>query len=275
MNKETLRSLASNRQVQLGLVATFSLLSGAGAGYVVAEKRLKTKYEMIVKQEIEDAKKFYALQAQSRAASEKPMTPAEALENSKEKAAADALTSYQGGLRVVSENDSPNIIEALEQESNVETAQRKNIFSEPESEDDSDEYPDENQGWDYETELARRSGDKPYVITHDEYFEGDKEYEQVQLTYFELDDVLCDDRDQPVPDTEATVGDDNLTRFGTASKDPNVVYIRNDARDIDFEVVRSTGSYSKEVLGFDDTPGELEHSMRRGRSRRARDGDDE
>lgn len=269
MNKEMLKGLASNRQVQLGLVATCSLLSGAAAGYVVADKRLKTKYEEIATQEIAEAKRFYALQAQSRATSAKPDTPGEVLERSREEEAKAAFTLYQGGQ---SDNQVREILNKEEDLTGVEVRTlEKNIFVDT----DHSEDPEEDNGWDYETELARRSGDKPYVITHDEYFEAAKDYEQVQLTYFEEDDVLSDDRDQPVPDTDATVGDDNLTRFGHASKDPNVVYIRNEKRELDFEVVRSSGSYSKEVLGFDDSPGELEHSMRRGRSRRFRDGDDE
>jgi hypothetical protein len=73
---------------------------------------------------------------------------------------------------------------------------------------------------------------------------------------------LTDEVDTIVPDVDATVGVENMLRFGHGSGDPNVVYIRNPKLEADFEVTRSAGKYAKEVLGYDD--GEhLQHSRGR------------
>jgi hypothetical protein len=104
----------------------------------------------------------------------------------------------------------------------------------------------------------------PYVISWDEFASAVLEYDQDTLTYFEKDDILVDGRDDAVNDVDGTVGLANLERFGDQSKDNNIVYVRNDKLGLDFEIVRSKGSYAKEVLGF------IEHSEPRGRPRKFR-----
>lgn len=104
--------------------------------------------------------------------------------------------------------------------------------------------------WNYHEERKRRSPDQPYVIHYDERHEMD--YQHVTLTYYTVDDVLCNDRDEPVDpeDRDRLIGDGNLDRFGHGSKDPAIVYIRNDELELMYEVVKSPNSYSEEVHGF-------------------------
>jgi hypothetical protein len=126
--------------------------------------------------------------------------------------------------------------------------------------------------WDYDKELEYRSTldkDVPYIIHHDEYFQNETDYNQITLTYFEGDGVLSDERDLPA-EVKETVGEEAVENFGHGSKDKNVVYVRNDRLEIDIEILRSENSYAKMVHGIDS----LEHSDRRGRSRRFRDSDD-
>jgi hypothetical protein len=104
--------------------------------------------------------------------------------------------------------------------------------------------------FDYAAEVDRRSPDEPYVITHDEFMENENGWEQNTLTYFNGDDVLVDDKDIPVPDIEAIVGSENLTKFGYGSRDKNVVYVRNEKLESDYEITLSMGEYAKEVAGF-------------------------
>jgi hypothetical protein len=117
--------------------------------------------------------------------------------------------------------------------------------------------------WDSRAELANRSSDRPYVITKEEFMQNEPEHEQVSLTYFEGDEVISDERDQPVENEDDLIGKDNL-KFGHGSKDNNVVYIRSEGTETDFEVLRSHGKYAEEVLGF------IEHSEDDGRPRRFR-----
>jgi hypothetical protein len=78
-------------------------------------------------------------------------------------------------------------------------------------------------------------------------------YDHVTLTYYEVDDVLCNERDEivdPDRDRENLVGERNLNLFGHGSNDASIVYIRNDKLEIVFEVVKSPNSFAEEVHGF-------------------------
>lgn len=97
-----------------------------------------------------------------------------------------------------------------------------------------------------------RSRDEPYVISTDEYMNDADEYDKLVLTYFEADNTLVDEADTIIPDVEGTVGAANLLNFGAGSKDKNVVYIRNDRQENDYEVIRNMSSYSQVVLGIEE-----------------------
>lgn len=120
--------------------------------------------------------------------------------------------------------------------------------------------------WNYDTEVANRNPAQPYILHREEFHTGDAGHDQSTLTYFAGDDVLCDERDTPVDNRDAMVGDENLEKFGHGSEDPNVVYIRNEPLGIDFEIVRSEGKFAQEVHGFSED--ELQHSERRRRAQR-------
>ena len=93
-----------------------------------------------------------------------------------------------------------------------------------------------------------------YVISIAEYREGKEDYDRQTLTYFAGDDVLCDESQGHIPEQDAIVGEENLTRFGDGSNDNNVVYVRNDAIQRDFEILHSAGNYEQEVLGLPKAP---------------------
>ncbi len=123
--------------------------------------------------------------------------------------------------------------------------------------------------WDYQAELQKRTQEEPYIIHRDEKVEmqnKDDGYDSVTYTYYAEDDVLTDSDDDPLPNADQIVGQDNL-KFGHGSDDPNVVFVRNDRLQLDMEIVRSPGSYEREVMGL-ETETELEHSDRRTERRR-------
>lgn len=102
-----------------------------------------------------------------------------------------------------------------------------------------------------ELDTSRRGDGRPYILTLQEFNDGDPEYDQNTLTYYEGDNVLADERDQPINNgIETIVGGEGNLRFGHWSEDANVLYIRNDELQIDFEIVRSFGKFAVEVLGF-------------------------
>jgi hypothetical protein len=89
----------------------------------------------------------------------------------------------------------------------------------------------------------------PYVISADEFLNGEVGYDQFSLTYFVGDETLCDQMDEPVESVGKSVGVENLSKFGELSEDDNIVYVRNDKYKMDFEIARSMGKYSVEVRG--------------------------
>lgn len=122
------------------------------------------------------------------------------------------------------------------------------------------DVPQVENNWDWHKERKNRSPVRPYVIHIDE--RDETSYDEVTFTYYADDDVLCRETDEVIAenDRDRLVGEANLEKFGHGSGDPTVVYIRNDALEMDIEVCRSPNSYAEEVHGFEP---ELRHSDRR------------
>lgn len=81
----------------------------------------------------------------------------------------------------------------------------------------------------------------PYVISPDEFGELD-DYETISLTYYS-DKVLADDMDQVIDDYKVCVGNDFMNHFGEYEDDS--VFIRNDARKCDYEILYDLRPYSE------------------------------
>lgn len=112
----------------------------------------------------------------------------------------------------------------------------------------------EDDVWSYELEEKfNRQGEDPYTLHRDEYFANETDWAQCTVTYYAGDDVLCDTDDVPVYDYRKIVGD---LLFGHGSLDPNIVYVRNPKIEVEYEVLRDPGFYSREILGA-----EIEHSF--------------
>ena len=94
-----------------------------------------------------------------------------------------------------------------------------------------------------------RDSAKPYVVAEDEYMANDSGFEQSTLTYYEADDTLVDERDEIIASPHDVIGEQFRTQFGVDSRNENIVYFRHEKLGLEFEVVRSEGSYKKEVLG--------------------------
>lgn len=93
---------------------------------------------------------------------------------------------------------------------------------------------------------------KPYVISTAEFYEDKETYQKLSVTYYSRDRVLVDEHDQPVPDIQGTIGPSIKRKFGQKSDDPQIVHIRNDHLEVDFEVRHDERSYKEVVLGYGD-----------------------
>lgn len=96
---------------------------------------------------------------------------------------------------------------------------------------------------DVEKEMEKKMANMPYVITPDEFGEL-PDYDTVTLTYY-ADEVLADDMEELVDDIEETVGAVALNRFGEYEDD--AVYVRNDVRKVDYEILRDERTYASVV----------------------------
>ena len=86
-----------------------------------------------------------------------------------------------------------------------------------------------------------------YVIPPESY--GELDYEEVSLTYY-ADDVLAYDDDSVIRDIDKVVGKGSLNTFGEYEDDS--VFVRDDDKKIDYEILRDTRRYS-DVVGDDPT----------------------
>lgn len=104
-----------------------------------------------------------------------------------------------------------------------------------------------DEDWDYEAELSTRTATNPYVIHIDEFVEDSMDFHQKTVTYYAGDDIMADETDTPLYGYYNLMGE---LKFGHGSKDPNVVYIRSEAFQTEWEVLLHQGSYAIEVEGM-------------------------
>lgn len=122
----------------------------------------------------------------------------------------------------------------------------------------------EDNDWDYEEELKTRGPDRPFIVHRDEYFSQEADgYSQSTLTWYNGDSILVDEHDVPIYGHENIVGE---LIFGKGSGDKNVVYVRNDKLEAEYEVLFDPGSYLVEVLGEQvesslSSPEDIRHSI--------------
>lgn len=91
-----------------------------------------------------------------------------------------------------------------------------------------------------EKEEEKEVMDKPYVIPPESFDDYD-EYDTVSLTYFS-DHILADENNEIIEDVEEVVGFESLSHFGEFEDDS--VYVRNDARKCDYEILMDRRNYS-------------------------------
>lgn len=84
--------------------------------------------------------------------------------------------------------------------------------------------------------------DEPYVIRPD-LFDTLDDYESMTLTYY-ADGVLADMFDVPIDNPDALVGTDFVDCFNADEVDGDVVYVRNERKKTDFEIIEDLRNYS-------------------------------
>lgn len=257
--------------VLVGIVAG---CMGAGTAYYISKRVMKAKYEELMEKEIDEAREYYARLSKN----EKFKSPSSTLatlhpqpnyQGDKSEGAvqeaADAIRAYQGeaedeGDEEWEEETYPD--DSPEEDDDEESS--LNVFLQSETDDD----------WDIDAEMLSRTKEVPYVISRQEFYEGEPEYSQTSLTYYEGDKVLADEKEIDIPYPDPIVGIKNLELFGHGSGDSRVVYIRNERLSADYEIVKHDGKYAHEVLGLQHSDGGARGRQQRNEPRKFRGGDE-
>lgn len=247
---EVVRNLTAMKLRYLALGAA----AGAATGALIAWKMAWKRADKDIQEEIKGMREHYQQKEAALAARDKPdlQTMAEDLGYSSN----PRETQYEDLLEV--KNTPP-----------VPITESRNIFKETVETTKQDYRGLSTDVWNYEREMQSRSEDVPYVIHKEEFAQGNfggEDHEQVTLTYFIQDDVLCNERDEQIPEMDEMIGLANLGKFGHGSEDANVVYVRNHQLKVDFEILRDGGSFAATVHGVPQED-DLQHSAMRRRRR--------
>ena len=107
-------------------------------------------------------------------------------------------------------------------------------------EDIIDESCYKTESTDKEEKKEMHNSDRPYVITPEEF--GDSDYAIISLTYY-TDGTVTNEKNKIVANVDELVGLDSLNHFGEYEDDS--VFVRNDALQIDFEILKDWRDYSE------------------------------
>lgn len=198
------------------LFSVLTFVAGASIGSLVTWKIVKDKYERIAQEEIDSVKEVFAKNKPAlEDCTEEIIRPSDNKPSVIEYAAKIADLGYSG--------------EAVKEEKS--------------------EYEEENNEGEEDDSMA---DDKPYVISQEDFDESD--YDTDTLTLY-ADGVLTDSwYNEPISDSDIKdmVGKDAVENFDKYAEG-DTVYVRNDAREIDYEIQRDLRKYSDVVGDVEST----------------------
>lgn len=268
--EKVVRAFDSVRLAYLGLGVALGAAVGSVVAFKVAYRKAEAKWEEIANDEIAAMKTHYR---QKERALEAKVAKQPLEDLIKERGYSSPEPEYEGPPMAVEPPEA--VIEAAREDEEEPYSSPDDPIVKPATPEPDrpvvrnifrDNAPPEDD-WDWHKERASRTPMTPFVMHIDER-DGDAALESVTYTYYEVDDVLCNERDEVIPpgDRNKLIGEANLNKFGHGSGDASVVYIYNPQLEMHMEVVRSPNSYAEEVHGFEppEEP-EIRHSIRRGR----------
>ena len=205
------------KSAKLAAVASFIIGAGVGAGS--AWYFLKTVYEQRTQEEIDSVKAYYAGKMDEL---EKKETDISEETPSDEKT---DITEYADIIKT--EGYQKTDYNAISKANNLEEALAEAV------EDGAEEESDDEPEIELVKEAVLEPGEKPYVITPEEYGEFD-DYNEISLTHYS-DGVLTDMQGNVIDDVDELVGSDYEEHFGEYEDDS--VHVRNDAKRCDYEIL--------------------------------------
>ena len=247
------------------LGGVLGIVGGGLLGYVLAKRTLRAKFATDLDTEIEEIKSHYNGHLRKLLGSEDTGAPyvgakrswADVIKNTLEPVPAPMLrpkdTGYGAGPhhRNGGAEEPGTPVPDVSGEDPTEGLNQEDIVDEVFSGGDEDLIAADIQVDSFVITENRNHGDKPYVISAEELGEPPNPgWQQLTITYYAGDQVLADDKDQPIRDIRGTVGSVELITFGGPSGDPHLKYVRNEKLEIDFEIVYDRRSYADVVLNY-------------------------
>lgn len=203
------------------LFGAIMFVAGAAVGSAATYKFVKTKYERISREEIDDVKEYFRkLNNNDEYTDESEVEDCDSseLEN-------DEVEEVRPTHRIVGEK--PDL------------AQYAELIAQYRAEEEAFENQNKQKGGDVDMEY-----DDPYVISPDDFDENNS-YDRIVLTYY-ADGFIVDDCDEVLDDDEIDVqiGRDWMNSFGEYGDD-DVIHVRNEQSKTDYEIVRDPRKYDE------------------------------
>lgn len=196
-------------------------VAGAAIGSAATYKFVKTKYERISREEIDDVKEYYRNLNNDDAYTDEPeVEDCDSSEPENDEIEVEEVRPTRVG-------EKPDLVEYA------------NLLAQYRAEEAAFENQNKQEGGDEDMEY-----DDPYVISPDDFDENNS-YDRIGLTYY-VDGVVVDDCDDVLDDDEIDVqiGRDWINSFGEYGDD-DVIHVRNEQSKTDYEIVRDPRKYSE------------------------------
>lgn len=222
------------------LVKAVIFVAGAAIGSAVTWKCVKTKYEQIAKDEIDSVKEEYGrinklMRKEIDACRKLREAHKDDIEDETEDETDEELV----------DDDSVDDDDRDFTEHEMEQINYYKLTSKYRSDSNDDENNEEGDG-NEDDELQFIDG--PYVISPEDFASSPPGYSASPLDYY-ADGVLADGWGVKL-DIEETIGEDALEHFGEYVDD--IVYVRNERTEIDYEVTRDPRTYEEAEWAYSD-----------------------
>lgn len=232
-----MRNILNNKWTLPAVVGATSFVLGAAGGYYYGRKKILDAFieELELEKKVQDNQLAFDFDTEELA----PVTDLDTwkMQNSNHPSLQEY--SYMDDLEGVDE------FSEFELEWDAELAIEEDELED--AEEINNVFAGTDEEWDYDKEINSRGTD-PYVIHVDEFVANELGFDQHTYTYYVTDDILADENDVPVYNYSNVIGD---LKFGHGSKDPSLVYIRNENTRTEYEIIKHSGSFEVEVRGLE------------------------
>lgn len=222
------------------IIGTVAFIAGVGAGFLAGREYFKRQYVAITNEEIQSVKDtFKRREEELRAVLEQNVVEPE------DKGATTKRVAYRELIR-------ENPYELAKKQYNISNADLSPKKEAPEDDDDEEEDDEVRDAAGFtESEMqSRAERAEPYIIDERAYVDECSHFDKDILYYYLLDSTLCDENEDVVADVAGTIGLETTQMFGDGHMN---LWIRNEPRSIDYEVIALQSAYSTTVAGFSQT----------------------